>query len=155
MPDVTILCFDVGISRIGVARCPRGTTIALPVKTVNAQISEYAWGEIKTLVCEYDPGVVLVGLPKLMSGKSGASAHMAKDFARKFSRLFPQIEIYLVDERLSSVAAHRQLKDAGIQTRKHRSHIDQVAAMGILESGLQAFSSTGKYGVCIRKESSL
>jgi putative Holliday junction resolvase len=70
-----------------------------------------------------------------MSGTQGESVQKAKAFADSLAENF-RIEVRLVDERLSTVSAQRQLKDAGLSSRESKDFIDSMAAVAILEQGL-------------------
>lgn len=86
---------------------------------------------------------VLVGLPRSLSGGEGPAARAARDYARALAQLVA-VPVRLVDERLSTVAAHRSLRDAGMKGRKQRAVVDQVAAVVLLQNALDSERSTGR-----------
>jgi hypothetical protein len=79
---------------------------------------------------------VVVGLPRSLSGDEGASARAARAYAVVIARRVAPVPVRLVDERLSTVAAHQHLREAGVKGRRQRPVVDQAAAVVILQSAL-------------------
>jgi putative holliday junction resolvase len=131
---------DVGRARIGVARCDRDGILATPVETVARGTGDLA--RIVALRVEHDAIEFVVGLPLSLSGASTASTEDARAFAAELARA-SGIPVRLVDERLSTVTAHAQLRDNGRSTRTSRSVVDQVAAVIILQNALDSERSAG------------
>ncbi|MFN2507739.1 MAG: Holliday junction resolvase RuvX, partial [Chthoniobacterales bacterium] len=77
----------------------------------------------------------VLGMPRQMNGEMGAAAAEANSFADKLRPLLP-CELVVWDERLTTTAANRALRDAGKKTRSTRGFVDQVAAQMILQSYL-------------------
>ena len=77
----------------------------------------------------------MAGIPRQMNGQMGTAATEALDFVEKLKSILP-CPIVTWDERLTTVAAHRALRDAGKKTRQTRGYVDQVAAQMILQSYL-------------------
>jgi putative Holliday junction resolvase len=128
------MAFDYGDVRIGVAVCDPDGILATPVTTLKSKDSE-VWNQILALVQEYEPIHIYVGLPKHLSGQPGASQQKAEEFKDEiFTRT--NIECTMIDERLSTVSAAKQLKDSGMSTRESKAAIDQASAVGILEQAL-------------------
>lgn len=143
------IAIDVGSVRIGVARSDPDATLALPVQTVARGKGDL--DAIAALVAEYEPLEVLVGLPVALSGAEGKAAAIARDFALSLSDRIAPMPVLLVDERLSTVQAQRDLQSAGKTTRQGRSVVDQAAAVVILEQALEAERRTGEpYGMAVR-----
>ncbi|GHH77916.1 Holliday junction resolvase RuvX [Promicromonospora soli] len=92
--------------------------------------------------------VVYVGLPRHLSGKEGAATADAREFAARLvvalAATGERAEVRLVDERMTTVSAHQALHAAGRKTKKHRSVIDQAAAVIILQSALDAERAKGE-----------
>jgi putative Holliday junction resolvase len=92
--------------------------------------------------------VVYVGLPRHMSGKEGAATADARQFAARLTVALAAAgepaQVRLVDERMTTVSAHQALHAAGRKTKKHRSVIDQAAAVIILQSALDAERAKGE-----------
>lgn len=128
---------DVGEARVGVAVCDPDGMLATPVESVPRDRG--GGGDlhrIARLATEYAVIEVVVGLPRSLSGKESAAAAKAREYARALARRVRPIDVRLVDERLSTVAAHRSLRAAGRATRTHRAVIDQQAAVHILQAAL-------------------
>lgn len=136
------LGIDYGTVRIGVARSDPDGLLAVPVETVAAD--QLPVERIRELVIEFGVVEVVVGLPKLMSGAHGRSAHLALSFAESLSEILPRGSIRLIDERLSTVESARKLASAGRNTRKSKSVIDQAAAVMILQNALDTERQTGR-----------
>lgn len=140
MPRGIRFGIDVGAARIGVARSDAAGILASPVETVAHNGRDISRVAALIRQAEHEAPVVeiAVGLPLNMDGSEGSSARHARAWARRLSRRVPEIPLRFVDERLSTVAAHRELSQAGIQTRNHRPVVDQAAAVIILETAMNA-----------------
>lgn len=118
----TILAFDFGLKRIGVAVGEPELGMAHPLPAI-AQFSQ-----IQQLISEWQPVRLVVGLPTSVQGEAHAMTRQAEDFARRLERRF-RIPVARVDERFTSVEAHSKLRG----TRPSKKQIDSVAAQLILE----------------------
>jgi putative Holliday junction resolvase len=87
---------------------------------------------ISEILAELDPVQIFVGKPALLSGKEGAATDKALEFA-DLLRGITGVEIVMVDERLSTVTAARNLRDSGKTAKESKASIDMAAAVGILE----------------------
>ncbi len=135
------LALDWGDARIGVAACDRGGVLAYPVKTVQAGADEIA--ELVSMVAEYEPIEVLVGLPRSLSGGEGPAAAKARDRAVRLAEAIA-VPVRLVDERLTTVTATRRLTEGGKRAKEQRHLIDAAAAVTILEPALAFEQSQGQ-----------
>lgn len=139
---------DVGTVRVGVAICDRDEILATPHKTLDRNPRKNSDVRvIANLVAELGAVQVIVGLPRTMKGEEHASAKMATDYAlllaAELAHRSLDVPINLVDERLSSVSAHRNLHEAGMSSRNHRKVVDQVAAAGILQHAVDMQKARG------------
>lgn len=130
----------MGKARVGVAQVYDGTTLALPVETLQVQADGSELDELVAFIHRETTAGVFVGLPRLLNGKEGAAARMARVYARRLAKRIAPIPVRLIDERLTSVTAHEKLYAAGLSTRRHKTVIDQVAAQQILEQALEMTS---------------
>ncbi|QZQ57358.1 Holliday junction resolvase RuvX [Curtobacterium sp. TC1] len=130
---------DVGRARIGIAVCDRDGLLATPVETVRRDAPSDLQ-RILEIADEYDALELVVGLPLSMSGGDTPSTDDARAFAARIAEHRP---VRLVDERLSTVTAQRGLHQAGKNTKKSRSVIDQAAAVIILQHALDHERSAG------------
>ncbi|MCA4131349.1 Holliday junction resolvase RuvX [Arthrobacter sp. M4] len=132
---------DVGTVRVGVAICDPDGILATPFKTVRRDAKKnYDIGLIARIAAGEGVVQIFVGLPRTMRGEEHASALMASTYAgllvAELERQGLDIPVHLVDERLSTVSAHRSLHEAGMSSRDHRKVVDQVAAAGILQQAI-------------------
>jgi putative holliday junction resolvase len=120
MPEGTVLAFDFGLKRIGVAVGEPELRTAHPLPAV----SEFS--QIQKLVEEWKPARLVVGLPTSAQGEPHKMTRQAEDFARRLERRF-KLPVARVDERFTSVEAEQRLR--GLK----RKAVDSVAAQLILE----------------------
>ncbi|MFD7895049.1 MULTISPECIES: Holliday junction resolvase RuvX [unclassified Streptomyces] len=138
------LAIDVGDARIGVASCDPDGILATPVETVPGRDVPAAHRRLRQLVEEYEPVEVVIGLPRSLSGGEGPAAAKVRVFAQELARGVAPLPVRLVDERMSTVTAGQGLRASGVKSRKGRSVIDQVAAVVILQSALEAERVSGE-----------
>ena len=150
---------DVGTVRVGVAVCDRDGILATPLRTLNRNAKKNPDVRILAdLAAELGAVEIFVGLPRTMKGEEHASARMATDYAKLLAGQLGEsgsdVPVRLVDERLSTVSAHRSLHEAGMSSRNHRKVVDQVAAAGILQHALDMQKARGtEVGVRVYAES--
>ena len=152
------------MARIGLAASDPDGLVATPVETVprvlagpgkppgkagrSAQGTTADVARIVAEVVERFAAVVYVGLPRHLSGKEGAATADARAFAARLvvalAAAGERAEVRLVDERMTTVSAHQALHAAGRKSKKHRSVIDQAAAVIILQSALDAERAKGE-----------
>ncbi|XAS69369.1 Holliday junction resolvase RuvX [Micrococcaceae bacterium Sec5.7] len=147
-PQGIKLGVDVGTVRVGVAICDRDSILATPFKTLDRNPKKNS--DIRVIVAlaqELGAAQIIVGLPRTMKGEEHASARMASEYAEllvlELARRGSDVPVNLVDERLSSVTAHRNLHEAGMSSRNHRKVVDQVAAAGILQHAIDMQKARG------------
>ena len=128
---------DYGTARIGVAFSDELQMLAHPAETIAVAKTADPAARIAELAREKNVERIVVGLPRHMNGSVGASAEEASGFAEKIRALVP-CEVRTWDERLSSVAAHRALREAGKSSRQTRGYVDQVAAQMLLQGYLDS-----------------
>jgi putative Holliday junction resolvase len=121
----TVLAFDFGLKRIGVAVGEPELGMAHPLPAVAA------FSQIEKLVEEWKPASLVVGLPTSVQGAAHAMTKQAEDFARRLEKRF-KLPVARVDERYTSVEAESRLKGVKKQGVKKKA-IDSVAAQLILE----------------------
>jgi putative holliday junction resolvase len=142
------IAVDVGDVRTGVASCDPDGVLATPVETVRAGRGDRA--RVAALAAEYEAIEVVVGLPRSLNGREGPAAAKARAFAADLAKLVAPVPVRLVDERMTTVTATQGLRDAGVRGRKGRSVVDQMAAVVILQSALEAERVSGTApGECV------
>lgn len=128
----TILAFDFGEKRIGVAVGDLAVGIAHPLSTVSAQDNRTRFAAIAQLVQEWQPVELLVGVPASVEDPHEIG-RLARRFARRLEGRFG-IVTRLIDERLSSHAAETGLRNQGVRGKKLKAVVDAAAAREILQS---------------------
>jgi putative Holliday junction resolvase len=129
---LTLIGFDYGKKRIGVAVGQTLTRTATPLGTVPVTNGIPDWDRISKIIQEWRPAALVVGLPLNMDGTSQAMTRESNRFVRQLSERY-QYPVYRADERLSSYEAKSRLQD----TR----NLDPVAAQAILETWLSEYPS--------------
>lgn len=126
------LGLDLGTKRIGVAVSDDARTVATPLEVVDRTDPDAARRRIGALVDEWEPTVVVVGLPLHLTGAAGAAVRFVEE---EIARLGDTLEVPIVtyDERLSTVTAERSLVEQGRDSRSRRGLVDMVAASVILQ----------------------
>ncbi|HKE41460.1 MAG TPA: Holliday junction resolvase RuvX [Casimicrobiaceae bacterium] len=131
----TILAFDFGTRRIGVAVGEHATRIAHPLATIESEKNAERFAAIAALVDEWRPALLLVGLPTHADSSEHELTARARRFARQLEGKFG-VAVALADERYSTRAAAEALSAAGVKTLKQRPLRDRVAAQLILQAYL-------------------
>lgn len=129
----TVLCFDFGEQRIGVAVGEHLLATANPLVTIDNESNEVRFEAISKLVKEWQPKLLIVGLPLSLDGAETSVTQLCKKFARRLNGRF-NLPVMLIDERYSSVEASDLLNQSGIKGRAQKEMLDQVAAQTILQS---------------------
>ena len=127
---------DVGTVRIGVAVSDPDGVLATPVETVRRDRGSGHLRRIVSLVNELQVVEVVVGLPRTLADRAGASADDAVQMADLLAGRIQPIPVRLADERLTTVSAARSLREAGVRAKDQRGKIDQAAAVAILQGWL-------------------
>jgi putative Holliday junction resolvase len=130
-----VLGIDFGRARVGLAISDELGLLAHPLETFPAHSTRALIARIAAVVHEKDVERIVVGLPRNMDGSFGPAADEALAFVEKLRGQLP-CPVVTWDERLTTVAAHRALREAGRTTRQTRGQIDQVAAQMILQNYL-------------------
>ena len=135
-----ILGLDLGEVRTGVALSDELRMLAHPLETIESSSAETVARRIQKIVTERKVDCVVVGLPRQMNGALGLAAENAQRFVEKLRPLI-SCKVVTWDERLSTVAAERALREAGKKTRETRGIRDQVAAQIILQGYLDRLNA--------------
>jgi putative holliday junction resolvase len=141
-PDITgtVMAFDFGEKRIGVATGETILKTAHALATVDAEQNEVKFKQIGFLIAEWQPSLLVVGLPTHMDGEAHLMTQLAKKFAQRLEGRF-NLPVVMIDERLTSAEASQSLRDAGITGIKQKAMIDAVAAQTILQSYFDGLTS--------------
>jgi putative Holliday junction resolvase len=134
----------VGSVRVGLAASDPAGVLATPVTTLDRDTESGAdQAAIAAVVLEREVLEVVVGLPRSLSGGEGPAAAGARVYASALAARISPTPVRLIDERLTTIDAHRQLRDSGRSGRSQRAVVDQAAAVLILQSALDAETSSG------------
>jgi putative Holliday junction resolvase len=135
--SATVLAFDFGEKRVGVAVGDTETGLAHALTTITAADNRSRFAAIDALIREWRPGCLVVGLPAHADGSEHEISRLCRRFAQRLEGRFG-ITTRLVDERFTSLAAEDALRNAGTSGARRRTVIDQVAAQEILQNHLDA-----------------
>jgi len=136
-PDATILAFDFGTQRIGVASGNTLTRTAQPLTTIAVPRPSRAIDAVAPLIDEWRPARLVVGLPVHADGTAHAMTARARRFAAELEARFA-LPVALVDERFTTQIAEAAMRTAGLGGRKGRESRDAFAAQIILQAWLDA-----------------
>lgn len=134
-----ILGIDYGLVRVGMAISDplKITAQSLDTLTIDGN-NDILINKLKELITGYKVSTVVIGYPKHMNGD-------LSETSKKIDEIIPKIEVIGVkvvkwDERLTTVMAHKTMKDLGIKQKEKKTHADRLAAMYILEDYLRYIS---------------
>ena len=131
-----VLAFDFGLRRIGVAAGEWETGLAHPLETIASEVNAARFERIGALLAEWQPIELVVGLPLSLDGEEHDLTRRCRRFANQLQGRFG-LPVLLVDERLTSVAAEVELREAGLggyrKRTKLKAAVDSLAAREILQ----------------------
>lgn len=133
LPQGSVLAFDFGETRIGVAQGNTEIGIAHPLTTITGNSNEEKFTAIQKLITQWQPQCLVVGIPTHADGSEHDLTRLAKTFGHRLNGRF-RLPIYWVDERFSSVYAEELLRQAQVFGKKQKAVLDQVAAQAILQT---------------------
>jgi putative holliday junction resolvase len=151
MPDAghqgTVLAFDFGEKRIGVAVGEWTLRQAHPLLVIHGEANADRFAAIAALISEWQPTSLVVGLPVSLDGAAHAMTARATRFANQLRGRF-SLPVAYADERLSSVEAEERLRESGSHAKSsgknaksHKAHLDALAAQIILEGYFEQASA--------------
>jgi putative holliday junction resolvase len=135
------LAIDLGSARIGVAASDPDGLLASPLTTVPRGRGDL--DSLAGLALGHEAIEVIVGLPTGLSGREGAAAASAREFAGALAARLAPVPVRLVDERFTTVIAHEVLRRGGRGSRDRRSVVDKTAAALLLQGALDRERLTG------------
>jgi putative pre-16S rRNA nuclease len=137
IPEGRVVGVDLGSRRIGIAISDTGQSVATPVTTLHrGRTMEEDHRAIGAVVDEYGAVGTVVGVPVSLSGEVGPAAKAVLEEVDEL-RSTLSVEVETVDERLTTAAAAGTLRTSGLESRKQRELIDQVAAAELLQTWLE------------------
>ena len=130
-----ILGIDYGDSRVGVAITDMLGITAQGLETIDYNGNDkLLLKRLDEIIFKYEIEVIALGMPLNLKGEETVRAKITRDFLHKLKCKYPKLKIELVDERLTSVQAHKTMNDLGIKKRKKKEIVDTLAAVYILET---------------------
>lgn len=131
-----ILAIDYGRKRVGLAVTDPLQMIANALKTVH---SKDIWDFLSDYLDKEDVDCIVVGYPKQMNNQASEAVRFINPFLKRLTKLYPEMEVKLVDERFTSKMAHQTMLDAGLKkkARQNKALVDTISATIILQSYLE------------------
>ena len=132
------LALDIGDKTIGIAASDLLGITAQGVETIRRTSDKNDLKRLGELVKDFEATTFIIGLPKNMDGTEGTRCELVKKFAEKICAAFPEVNQIFWDERLSTVAATKNLIAADVSRKKRKKVIDKMAAVYILQGWLDS-----------------
>lgn len=132
-----VLALDIGEKRVGIAVCDPDERVASPVCVLPADQVESHAKPFRTLLEDWEPELLLCGLPYTLSGEEGPQAQRIRAVAAKVGDACG-LPVEFADERLSSSEAKRSLREKGLTEKAMRGKVDMIAASLFLQAWLDA-----------------
>lgn len=132
-----ILAFDYGQKRVGIAVSDTLQIIANGLTTLPPN---EVFNFLKDYLAKENVEVFVVGLPKQMNYENSDSMRLIEPFVRALKNKYPNIPVKMVDERFTSVLAHRVMLDGGLKkkARQDKALVDEISATIILQSYMES-----------------
>ena len=149
MPDAlvrrpgTVLAFDFGVKRIGVAVGEWPLAQAHPLTTIHGEANAVRFAAIEALLKEWRPVSLVVGLPLALDGSAHEMTARSTRFANQLRGRFG-LPVDYAEERLSSVEAEGRLRAGGHNAKSAREHVDALAAQIILQCFFERLSEESR-----------
>lgn len=132
-----ILGIDYGEARVGVAITDALNITAQGLETIQRNNSDkIVLRRLDEILKNYEVDTIVVGLPLNMNGSRSERAEVTEKFVHKLKCKYNKIKIEVIDERLTTVAAHRTMNFLEINKNKKRNIVDTISAVYILETYL-------------------
>ena len=133
----SVIGFDFGLKRIGLATGQTITGTASPLVTLQAVNQSPDWNGIEAQIRQWNPDALIVGIPFLLDGGETDITRAARNFSRELERRF-KLPVYTIDESLSSFEAEQQLGQTKKIAEHNKHEIDKMAAAIIVQSWLDS-----------------
>ncbi len=134
MNNMRILGIDYGDARVGVAVSDALGITAQGLETIHHNGNDkIVLKRLEEIINQYQINKIAIGMPFNMNGTSSERVEVTKKFIHKLNCKFPKIEVVEIDERLTTVAAHKTMNYLDINKTKKRGIVDTISAVYILE----------------------
>ena len=129
-----VLGIDYGDSRVGLAVSDALNITAQGLETIHHNGNDkLVLRRLEEIVKEYEISEIVIGMPINMDGRSSERVEVTDKFIHKLKCRFPNIKIFSVDERLTTVAAHKTMNFLNVKKRKKKNIVDTISAVYIWE----------------------
>ena len=140
-----ILGIDYGDARVGIAITDELNITVQGLKTIQRNHSDkIVLKRLDEILETYDVDTIVVGLPLNMDGTMSERAEITKKFVHKLKCKYNKMKIEVIDERLTTVAAHKTMNFLDVNKHKKRNIVDTISAVYILETYLNKLKNTLK-----------
>lgn len=130
-----ILGIDYGDSRVGIAITDALGITAQGLKTIQHNGNDKVLlSELDDILTEYNVSTIVVGMPLNMNGTKSDRVQITKNFIHKLKCKYNRTKIETVDERLTTVQAHKTMNDLNVKPKKKKGIVDTISAIYILET---------------------
>jgi putative Holliday junction resolvase len=129
------LAIDYGTKRVGLALTDPLKMIAQPFMTL--ENNSLLFSEIKKIVQEKNVSRIILGFPLQLNGLVGQAAQTVEKFSTELKQTIPEVEIILVDERLTTAEAQKRMIETDARRSTRKQNIDQTAAALLLQNYLK------------------
>ena len=136
------MALDIGEKRVGIAISDPDERVASPVCVLPADEVRTGAKSFQRVLEDWDPELLLCGLPVTLAGEEGPQAQRVRAFAEDVSKTV-DISYEFADERLSSAEAKRSLREKGLSEKAMRGKVDMIAATMFLQAWLDARVASG------------
>ena len=138
-----ILGIDYGEARVGVAITDELNITAQGLETIQRNDSDKViLRRLDEIFEKYEVGTIVVGMPLNMNGTMSERAEITEKFVHKLKCKYNKMKIETVDERLTTVEAHRTMNFLDVKKNKKRNIVDTISAVYILETYLNKLKNT-------------
>ena len=132
-----IMALDIGEKRVGIAISDPDERVASPIVVLPAAEVRSGAKSFRRVLEDWEPELLICGLPKTLSGEEGPQAEHIRAVAGEISQA-AKLPVQFADERLSSAEAKRSLREKGLSEKAMRGKVDMIAASLFLQSWLDA-----------------
>lgn len=134
------MALDIGEKRVGIAVCDPDERVASPICVLSADEVHSCARSFRSVLEDWEPELLLAGLPYTLAGEEGPQAARIRAFAADISEK-SGLPLEFADERLSSAEAKRSLREKGLSEKAMRGKVDMIAASLFLQTWLDARSA--------------
>ena len=132
-----ILGIDYGEARVGIAITDALNITAQGLETIQRENSDkVVLKRLDEILEQYEVDTIVVGLPLNMDGTMSERAEITEKFVHKLKCKYNKLKIEVIDERLTTVAAHKTMNFLDVNKHKKRNIVDTISAVYILETYL-------------------